>query len=63
VNKIEVIFGSLVLLAALAAAPIPLIVGLQSPPRNVVIYPNVLFTVPLILLGVLLLLYGSTAGK
>ncbi|MGA2627926.1 MAG: hypothetical protein ABSF63_12825 [Candidatus Bathyarchaeia archaeon] len=45
----------------LVAAPIPLVVTVQNPARNVTIYPNLLFAVPLILLTVLLLLYGATA--
>lgn len=62
-NKFGILLGFLVLVVALLAAPIPLIVALQNPPRSVVIYPNLLFAVPLILLGALLLLYGATAGK
>jgi len=63
VNKFGILLGFLVLVVALLAAPIPLIVALQNPPRSVVIYPNLLFAVPLILLGALLLLYGATAGE
>jgi hypothetical protein len=62
-NKFGIILGFVVLLVALLAAPMPLIVGLQNPARSVVIYPNLLFSVPLILLGALLLLYGATAEK
>ncbi|MGD0176991.1 MAG: hypothetical protein ABSC50_09240 [Candidatus Bathyarchaeia archaeon] len=62
-NKFGILLGFLVLVVALLAAPIPLIVALQNPPRSVVIYPNLLFAVPLILLGALLLLYGATAGE
>jgi len=39
----------------------PLTIALQNPTRYVTLYPNVLIAVPLILLGVLLLLYGITA--
>jgi hypothetical protein len=63
VNKFGILLGFLVLVVALLAAPIPLMVGLQNPARSVVIYPNLLFAVPLILLGALLLLYGATTGK
>lgn len=62
-NKLGTILGLVVLAAAFAAAPMPLSVTLQNPTRTATIYPNVLFAVPLILLGVLLLLYGSTATK
>lgn len=60
-NKLGLILGIIVLGLAFAAAPMPLNVALQNPTRNVTIYPNVLFAVPLILLGALLLLYGVTA--
>ena len=63
VNKLGILLGFIVLAVALAAAPIPLMVELENPARNVVIYPNLLFAVPLILLGVVLLLYGAAAGK
>ncbi len=62
-NKLGVILGAVVLIVAFAAAPMPLTVTLQAPSRNVVIYPNLLFAVPAILLGALLLLYGATAGS
>jgi peptidoglycan/LPS O-acetylase OafA/YrhL len=62
-NKLGIILGVLVLAIALAAAPMPLTTTLQNPPRSVTIYPNILFAVPLILLGVLLLLYGFTVKK
>jgi peptidoglycan/LPS O-acetylase OafA/YrhL len=62
-NKRGIILGIVVLAIAFAAAPVPLTMTLQSPPRDVTIYPNVLFAVPLILLGVLLLLYGFTVKK
>jgi hypothetical protein len=55
------LLGVLVLLVAVGTAPMPLETSLHDPTRSVVIYPNVLFAVPLILLGVLLLLYGATA--
>lgn len=51
----------IVLGVAFALAPLPLKVNLQNPVREVVIYPNLLFAVPMILLGALLLLYGATA--
>jgi hypothetical protein len=62
-NKWGIILGIVVLVIAGAAAPMPLIVSLENPPRNVTIYPNLLFAVPLTLLGALLLLYGAVAGK
>jgi hypothetical protein len=61
-NKPGAILGFIVLAVALAASPMPLIQTLQDPPRAVVIYPNLLFAVPLMLLGILLLLYGITAN-
>lgn len=60
VSRLEFILGLVVLGLAFAAAPMPLILTLQNPTRYVTLYPNVLFAVPLILLGVLLLLYGIT---
>ncbi len=62
-NKLGILLGVIVLGAALALSPMPLTVSLQDPARDVVIYPNVLFAVPLILLGALLLLYGATADN
>ena len=59
-DKLAVILGIVVLAAAIGTAPIPLTMTLKDPARNVTIYPNVLFAVPLILLGSLLLLYGIT---
>ena len=55
--------GVVVLAASLALAPMPLTVELQNPNRTVVIYPNLLFVVPLLLLGTLLVVYGATAKK
>ena len=52
-----------VLAAAVAAAPMPLNVTLQNPMRVVTLYPNLLFAVPLLLLGVLLLLYGAVTTR
>ena len=62
-NKLGILLGVIVLAVSLAAAPMPLVVNLQDPTRDVVIYPNLLFAIPLILLGALLLLYGATAGN
>jgi hypothetical protein len=59
-NKLAVILGTSVLAVAFGAAPMPLTMSLKDSARNVIIYPNVLFAVPLILLGTLLLLYGIT---
>ena len=61
-NKLGVLLGVVVLAVSLALAPMPLIVNLENPTRSVAIYPNLLFAVPLILLGALLLLYGATEG-
>jgi hypothetical protein len=61
-NKLGIILGAVLLVVAFAVSPIPLVTTLQNPPRQVVIYPNLLLAVPLILLGVLLLLYGATTG-
>jgi hypothetical protein len=47
----------------LITAPMPLVVSVGNPTRNVTIYPNLLFAVPLTLLGALLLLYGVVAGN
>jgi len=60
-NRLGLFLGTAVLAVVLVAAPIPLVVTLQNPTRNVTIYPNLLFAVPLILLAALLLLYGLTA--
>ncbi len=60
-NKLGLLLGVVVVGVSFALSPMPLMVSLQNPTRNVVIYPNVLFAVPLILLGALLLLYGLTA--
>jgi len=60
-NRLGTILGVLVLAASIAVAPVPLTITLNDPTRDVVIYPNVLFAAPMILLGVLLLLYGATA--
>ena len=61
-NKLGIILGAVLVMVAVAVSPIPLATTLQNPPRQVVIYPNLLLAVPLILLGVLLLLYGATTG-
>jgi len=60
-NRAGLFLGAAVLAVVLVAAPVPLVVTLQNPARNVTIYPNLLFAVPLILLAALLLLYGATA--
>jgi len=60
-NRPGLFLGAAVLAVVLVAAPVPLVVTLQNPARNVTIYPNLLFAVPLILLAALLLLYGGTA--
>jgi len=60
-NRLGLLLGAAVLAVVLVAAPIPLLVTLRNPARNVTIYPNLLFAVPLILLAALLLLYGATA--
>jgi len=62
-NRLGIILGVAVLAFAGAAAPMPLIVNLENPARAVTLYPNLLFAVPLTLLGALLLLYGAVAGK
>ncbi len=60
-NRLGLFLGTAVLAVVLVAAPIPLVVTLQNPTRNVTIYPNILIVIPLILLAALLLLYGATA--
>ena len=62
-NRLGILLGIVVLTAALAAAPMPLTVNLPNMSRGVVIFPNLLFAVPMILLGALLLLYGATVGN
>ena len=62
-SRIAIILGVAVLAIAFGTAPMPLTITLEEPTRNATIYPNVLFAVPLILLGVLLLLYGVTAKQ
>jgi peptidoglycan/LPS O-acetylase OafA/YrhL len=62
-NRLGIILGVVVLAIVFVAAPMPLVVSLQNPAREVTIYPNLLFAAPLTLLGVLLLLYGAVAGK
>ena len=61
-NKLALVLGAIVLFTAIGLAPMPLNETLADPTRNVTIYPNVLFAVPLILLGALLLLYGVTVS-
>ena len=55
--------GILVIAIVLVTAPMPLVVSLTNPPEDVTLYPNLLFAVPLTLLGVLLLFYGAVAGN
>ena len=62
-NKLVMLLGLLLVFAALAAAPMPLASTMSNPTRTVVIYPNVLFLIPLALLGSLLILYGVTAER
>lgn len=62
-DKLGFLLGLVVIAFSLALAPMPLEITLENPARNVIIYPNLLFAVPLILLGVLLLLYGATSKK
>ena len=62
-NKLGIVLGIIVLLIALGASPMPLETRLSNPTRSVVIYPNLLFAVPLVLMGVLLLLYGAVTEK
>lgn len=62
-SRLAIILGIVVLAIAFGTAPMPLTITLEEPARNATIYPNVLFAVPLILLGVLLLLYGVTAKQ
>jgi len=60
-NKLGIVLGIVVVAIALVAAPMPLVSTSSS--QTVTIYPNLLFAVPLTLLGVLLLLYGIVAGN
>ncbi len=62
-NKLGLISGIILLIIVFVVSPIPLAITLSEPTREVVLYPNILFAVPLILLSALLLLYGVTAGK
>jgi len=62
-NKLGVVLGILLLTIALALSPMPLSIPLSNPTREVVLYPNVLFAVPLILLSALLILYGITTDR
>ncbi|HKM77404.1 MAG TPA: hypothetical protein VJZ32_13410 [Candidatus Bathyarchaeia archaeon] len=62
-NKLGLMSGIILLIIALGVSPIPLAITLSDPSREVVLYPNVLFAVPLILLSALLLLYGVTTDK
>jgi len=62
-NKLGLISGIILLIIAFVLSPIPLAITLSEPTREVVLYPNVLFAVPLILLSALLLLYGVTTDQ
>jgi len=62
-NKLGLMSGIILLIIAFGVSPIPLAITLSEPTREVVLYPNVLFAVPLILLSALLLLYGVTTDK
>jgi hypothetical protein len=62
-NKLGLMSGIILLIIALGVSPIPLAITLSDPTREVVLYPNVLFAVPLILLSALLVLYGVTTDK
>jgi len=62
-TKLGILLGIVVVAAALAAAPMPLMVNLPNTSQGVVIFPNLLFAVPMMLLGALLLLYGATTGN
>jgi heme/copper-type cytochrome/quinol oxidase subunit 4 len=62
-SKVAFILGIIVLIIAFSAAPMPMDTTFSDTSRIIVIYPNLLFAVPLTLLGALLLLYGITARK
>ena len=62
-NKLGLMSGVVLLIIALGVSPIPLTITLSDPAREVMLYPNVLFAVPLIFLSALLLLYGVIADK
>lgn len=62
-NRLAVTLGIVILAIAIGTTPMPLTLTLPDPARSVSIYPNVLFAVPLMLLGVLLLLYGTAVGS
>ena len=62
-SRLAIVFGLILLALALATAPMPLTVTLKNPSRDVTIFPNTLFAIPLILLASLLLLYGITVKK
>lgn len=61
-SRVAIVLGIVVLVIAVAAAPMPLSETLDNS-RHVVIYPNLLFAVPLVLVGVLLLHYGLTSRE
>ncbi len=60
-SRLALVLGILILAFSLAAAPMPLTTTLDNPTRSVTIYPNLLFAVPLTLLGVLFIVYGVAA--
>jgi len=62
-NKFGILLGIVVIVIVLITAPMPLTVNLENPSQTVTIYPNLLFAIPLTLLGALLLLYGAVAGN
>ena len=62
-NRLGIILGILVIAIVLVTAPMPLVVSSGNPSRTVTIYPNLLFAVPLTLLGVLLMLYGIVVER
>jgi len=62
-SRLALLLGIVILGVAFAAAPMPLTTTFEDPPRSVTIYPNLLFAVPLILLGILFLLYGVTSKR
>ena len=62
-STLALILGIVILVVAFAAASMPLTTTFENSTRSVTIYPNLLFAVPLILLGAMFLLYGVTAKR